>query len=445
MIKTEDIRLVEYALETALRAGADKARATFSRSGEDLVATLNGEIDKVTHCADSSLCMALFVDGRFGTFSTDKLDREALCRFIGESADIVRMLAPDACRDLPDPARCCRDAVSGNELGLLGGRRESVTPRMRNEIALKAGIFRGGTPAGARYRMVSEEGEYSDSVYDTVLADTNGVLCCHSEECFDYGVEVTIESEGNRYSGYWWDSSPDPDRLDPGQCGTKALERACGQIGSAPAESGRYNMVVDTEVASRLVSPLLRALNASALQQNNSFLMDSLGKRLFSERLDIVDRPRIPGQTCSKYFDSEGVATADSTIIGGGTVREYFVNTYMSGKMGIAPTVESATRPVLLPTDRGTGRDFLLGKCSDGILVTDFNGGNSNPVTGDFSYGIEGYLFSGGKITRPVSGMLVTGNFISLWKDFIASADDARSCMSKLIPTLAFSNVDFSG
>ena len=146
MIKTEDIRLVEYALETALGAGADKARATFSRSGEDLVATLNGEIDKVTHCADSSLCMALFVDGRFGTFSTDKLDREALRRFIGESADIVRMLAPDACRDLPDPARCCRDAVSGNELGLLGGRRESVTPRMRNEIALKAGIFPGYAP-----------------------------------------------------------------------------------------------------------------------------------------------------------------------------------------------------------------------------------------------------------------------------------------------------------
>ena len=146
MIKTEDIRLVEYALETALRAGADKARATFSRSGEDLVATLNGEIDKVTHCADSSLCMALFVDGRFGTFSTDKLDRESLRRFIGESADIVRMLAPDACRDLPDPARCCRDAVSGNELGLLGGRRESVTPRMRNACRsqVQNGFGRGG-------------------------------------------------------------------------------------------------------------------------------------------------------------------------------------------------------------------------------------------------------------------------------------------------------------
>ena len=445
MISKSETETVSRALQTALDAGAQKARITYSKSEEDLVATLNGEVDKVTHCSDRSLSLALFADGRFGSFSTNNIEPAALDSFIRKAADIVRRIAPDPCRDLPDPSRCCREAVSGDELGLTDPERERISPQMRIDTALASSTFRRGMPLPEGCRIISEEGEYSDSVYDTVLADTNGVLCCHSEECFDYGVEVTIESGGNRYSGYWWDSSPDPDRLDTGQCGTKAIERACGQIGSAPAESGRYNMVVDTEVASRLVSPLLRALNASALQQNNSFLMDSLGKRLFSERLDIVDRPRIPGQTCSKYFDSEGVATADSTIIGGGTVREYFVNTYMSGKMGIAPTVESATRPVLLPTDRGTGRDFLLGKCSDGILVTDFNGGNSNPVTGDFSYGIEGYLFSGGKITRPVSGMLVTGNFISLWKDFIASADDARSCMSKLIPTLAFSNVDFSG
>jgi len=83
--------------------------------------------------------------------------------------------------------------------------------------------------------------------------------------------------------------------------------------------------------------------------------------------------------------------------------------------------------------------------CGDGILVTDFNGGNSNPVTGDFSYGIEGFLFKDGKISRPVSGMLVTGNFLNLWKGLIAAGDDARACMSKLIPTLAFADVDFSG
>jgi hypothetical protein len=41
--------------------------------------------------------------------------------------------------------------------------------------------------------------------------------------------------------------------------------------------------------------------------------------------------------------------------------------------------------------------------------------------------------------------MLITGNFLSLWGNLLAAAQDARPCMSRLIPTLAFTNVDFSG
>ena len=46
---------------------------------------------------------------------------------------------------------------------------------------------------------------------------------------------------------------------------------------------------------------------------------------------------------------------------------------------------------------------------------------------------------------KPVSEMLVTGNFISLWNNLLAAGDDSRQCKSKLIPTLAFKDVDFSG
>ena len=41
--------------------------------------------------------------------------------------------------------------------------------------------------------------------------------------------------------------------------------------------------------------------------------------------------------------------------------------------------------------------------------------------------------------------MLVTGNFLKLWDGLIAAGDDARPCMSKLIPTVGFAGVDFSG
>jgi PmbA protein len=108
--------------------------------------------------------------------------------------------------------------------------------------------------------------------------------------------------------------------------------------------------------------------------------------------------------------------------------------------------VEDATRPKVLPWPcPGLDCAAILRRCGSGILVTDFNGGNSNPVTGDFSYGIEGYLFEDGRIVRPVSEMLMTGNFLALWSRLLAAGDDARPCQTKLVPTLAFSEVDFSG
>ena len=80
----------------------------------------------------------------------------------------------------------------------------------------------------------------------------------------------------------------------------------------------------------------------------------------------------------------------------------------------------------------------------DCIYVTGFNGGNSNSATGNFSYGIEGFMVRGGKIAFPVREALMTGDFLTLWGGLFATARDARPCMSKLIPTLAFRNVDVS-
>ena len=82
--------------------------------------------------------------------------------------------------------------------------------------------------------------------------------------------------------------------------------------------------------------------------------------------------------------------------------------------------------------------------CGSGIYVTGFNGGNCNPVTGDFSYGVEGFAFRNGKVMHPVREMLITGNMIELWNSFIAAGSDARESARWQIPSVAFENVSFS-
>ena len=212
-------------------------------------------------------------------------------------------------------------------------------------------------------------------------------------------------------------------------------------------------MVVDSTVATRLISPLFAALNATSIQQKMSFLEDSVGKQVFPEGFTIMDMARTPGKAGSRMFDTEGVATKNAPIIENGVVKQYFVNTYMSGKMGMEPTVEDISRPCVMPYLKGEAlpleeKDLslkdILRRCTNGILVTGFNGGNCNPATGDFSFGIEGFAFSKGKITHPVREMLITGNIIELWNGLIAAGNDYRPSARWQVGTLAFENVSFS-
>ena len=86
----------------------------------------------------------------------------------------------------------------------------------------------------------------------------------------------------------------------------------------------------------------------------------------------------------------------------------------------------------------------ILDLCGSGILVTDFNGGNCNSATGDFSYGVSGFLFENGKITSPIDNMLITGNMTDLWSNLLAAGSDPVPGMSRQVPTLAFRDVTFN-
>lgn len=464
MIITDDERtLARFGMKLAISFGMSGARVTLNKSVSDTCTMLDGEIDKVSRNADRALTFCLFAEGRYGTFSTNRLSKDAVRDFVGKACETVRIMEADPCRTLPAPERLARDAKTGLEAGLWDEEYMKMTDEGRVELARSMTLRER---CGKGWNVVSEENEYTDYVDEVYQIDSQGFEGQHFETGFSCSSEVTVaDAEGHRFSSYWWDSSAFLSGINPAGCAETALKRAVGSMAPAAIEGGLYRMVVDGNVGSKLLSPIISALNASAIQQKMSFLCDSRGQRMFSCGLTLTDMARERGKSGARLFDSEGVATTNLPLIENGVVKNFFVNTYTANKTGEEPTVEDISRPVLkkwaseaileglaecgeraglesgkkvLPL-----KDILRGTW-DGIYVTEFNGGNCNPVTGDYSFGVSGFRFSNGKIGRPFREMLITGNILELWNSLLAVGDDARECGRWRLPTTAFDGVSFS-
>ncbi len=464
--------LAEYGLQKALEHGLSGARVTLEKSVSNSLIMLDGEIDKISRCADRSLTFCLFADGRYGTFSTNRIEKAGIDEFVSKAVETVLLMERDCCRSLPQKSRQAVDALTGLEAGLWDEKVQKIDDRQRTEALLS---MRLKSREGKDWKTVSEEDEYSDYIGENYVIDSQGFEGRSAESSVSCSSEVTVvDGKGRRFSDYWWESSSKADGIHPETCAETALNRAVEKMNPQKAKSGRYRAVIDGNVGSKLLTPVTDALNGFCIQQNMSFLAGTKGRKIFSEGFTLTDMARETGKAGARLFDSEGVATSNLPLIRGGIVQNYFINTYIANKTGERPTVEDISRPVLSPWN-GFGGDGLggnnverdgLGKngfagglqrgekalsledimlrCGEGMLITGFNGGNCNPVTGDYSFGVSGFLFRDGKKGRPFREMLVTGNMLELWCSLLAVGNDARDCGRWRMPTLAFSRMNFS-
>ena len=141
MINHKEIDIAKFCIESALRQGASAARASLSKSIIDSYMMLNGELDKVTHSADRSIYLYVYADGRYGNFSTNRLETSELEDFIGKAISMVRMLGEDTCRTLPEASRTATDAKTGRELDLYDECFEKSSSELRLERAGKLSQF----------------------------------------------------------------------------------------------------------------------------------------------------------------------------------------------------------------------------------------------------------------------------------------------------------------
>ncbi|MDR1340277.1 MAG: TldD/PmbA family protein [Prevotellaceae bacterium] len=438
MISAEHKALAGEAMQFALDRGAGAARVSIDAGSSSAFEYRDKNLDKLQQASENRMEIELFVDDRYGSCSTNRMEKTGLFKFISSAIESSRYLDRDPMRTLPDPSRYYTGRMF--TLDTFDEKFEKIN--VDTKLALARNMvdeIYGNDP-----RIISITAEYGDGDSFLYMIASNGFEGETAHSSYSLYSTVAMKDGGDaRPSSSWFESALHFDQLIRDNIGRKAYERTLQKLGQRKINSGKYPMLLDNTQSAYLLSPLLSAMNGRALHQKNSFLINKLDEKIISDRITIVDNPHIKGAFGARMFDGEGVATVKRNLIEKGVLKTYFIDTYNAAKLNMEPTVSS---PSIVNLDPGTrSHEQILDSIDRGIWVTGFNGGNSNGSTGDFSFGIEGFLIEKGKPTKPINEMNITGNMLTLWNNIQEIGNDPRLNSSRRIPSLLFDNVDFSG
>lgn len=440
-----EIDIARQVLQTSLQNGAEAARITLNTGFQHSFAVLDGKLDKLQMANDRSLYIQLYTKGRYGAYSTNRLEKNELEKFIRQALTATALLAKDPCRSLPN-----KDLYFNGDkkdLGQFDSHIFTLDPSLKKELAFQ--VY--NEMEGQSKQLISANSAYEDYMDYQYMIDSQGFEGDTLQTGFSISAECSVKGRSDaRPESWWYESALQFSELEKEGCGKRALERGLAKLSPRKIKSGTYRVVVENTCASRLVSPIISALSGENIQQKNSFILDKLGEKIFPDHFTFIDTPHQYGMSGARYFDGEGIATRPISIIEKGIINTYFINTYYANKMGVLPTIEGPSVPGFSSADypasyQNVSLKQILKIIDTGIFVTGFNGGNCNGTTGDFSYGVEGFFIKNGEIEHPIREMNITGNLITLWNHFLFSGNDPRKCTRWQIPSLAFDAVDFTG
>ena len=209
---------------------------------------------------------------------------------------------------------------------------------------------------------------------------------------------------------------------DPEAVPERAARRALTLLDAVDAPTGRLPVVVGNGFGGVLLHEAVgHGLEADAVQKRASVYAGRLGEELAEPLVTAYDDGRRANDWGSDGIDDEGTPTKRTTIIENGRLVSYLYDVLRARKDGVHSTGNGRRESFRhLPMPRMTNTFFAPGEATPeeliegverGLYAVSFGGGQVEPATGDFVFGVsEGYLIEGGKVTAPVRGATLVGN-----------------------------------
>ena len=437
MIKDQDFLKAKAAhcLDVAKKIGATNASVTIGHSISETVNFRNNNLDESNRSDGLAFSIDTYIGKKKSSISSSNLLDQNLNTLIEKCYETTKITPEDEFNSLPDQNLL---ADSLKNLNIYDDTHIENDKKIDYLKELESA-------ASEDKKIVNTESSFTEKKSNFILANSDGFCSGYKTSSFTASCVAVAKDETSMERDYEYSSKRYLDDIkEPKSLGKIASHQTIRKLSPKKIGSEKLSVIFDKRIAKGMLSAFAGAISSSAIARGTSFLKDQLNEQIFSNSINIIDKPDIIKGLGSKNFDSEGVKSDTINLVKEGVLKSYLIDSYNGRKLNLKSNGRSGGTTNLYFENGNQSYDELLKMNSKCIYITETIGHGSNLVTGDYSVGATGFLVENGQFKYPINEITIAGNFKDMFKR-IFLANDLDFEYSTNSPTMMIEGMTVAG
>ncbi len=408
--------VVEKALDYIMKKNVDQALVSVVKSTGLTTSVRNQETDVVKFSKRREFSAELWNDHHKGSASTTDLSDDAIYKTIDAAIDISKYTEKDVYNGLAEDEDLQREFQEFDTF-----YPEEPNPEMQISRAMELEKLSLGNKKIKQCNSANVACGYGQSIFAT----TKGQFYTTRGSHYSDSISLTAEENDQMEQGGSYHFTYRSDiRWKLEDIVKEAFDDTIPKLGAQKIPTQNLPVIFDRDVAPNIFYWLVSGLSGLAQFKKVSYLNDCLGETILPEWLTVTEDPYMLHEMSSCCVDSSGSKTTKRNIITNGSVSSYILSAYSARQLKMKNTGNGDGIYNWLITNSGISRNDLIKKMDTGLIIKDMMGFGLDPLTGDISVGVRGFMVNHSEIVYPVKEITIAGNARDIFKNIVAISND---------------------
>ncbi len=424
-----------YCLDLAKKLGATDTSVNVGNSISETVNFRNKRLDESNRSDNLGIDITTYVGKKKSSISSSNLLNDNLNILIEKCIETTKNTPEDEFNSLPDKNLLAKEV---KDLNLYDDTH------LENEDKVEY-LSRLEDSASRNKKIINTESSFVEDKSNFILANSDGFCKGYKISSFVASSVAVAKDEKSMERDYEYSVKCHlKDIKNAEDLGQKAADLTIRKLSPKKIGSEKIAIIFDKRIAKGILGSFASAISSSAISRGTSFLKGKINERIFSETINIIDKPDIFKGLGSKSFDSEGVRIETLNLVEKGILKHYLLDTYNGKKLDLKSNGRCGGTSNLYFENGKTSFKDLLNLNSKCLYITETIGRGSNIVTGDYSVGATGFLIENGEFKYPINEITIAGNFKDMFQN-LTLADDLEFEYSTNSPTIMIDGMVVAG